>query len=134
MNSVNDAVMCFLTTKIHYLVVGNYLIRKSENIHALYSDLFPSMQRYVILEEHVQYRSSKLVASYKLSCNYSAKYDVPVSRTIFDVLIQADGHRSLRELMALAGVQEGQEKDVLESILDLWSRRLLVMRPLPVDA
>lgn len=133
-NSVDDAVVCFLTTKIHYLVVGNYLIRKPENIHVLYPDLFPSMQRYVILEEYVQYRNSKLVANYKISCNYSAKYDVPVSRTIFDVLIQADGHRSLRELMALTGVQGNQEKDVLESILDLWSRRLLVMRPLPVDA
>jgi hypothetical protein len=69
-----------------------------------------------------------------LHCNYSEKYNTRLSLATFNVLAQASGKRSLRELLTLAEISEDQKKDVLADIIDLWSRRLIVMRPIAADA
>jgi carbamoyltransferase len=133
-NSVNDAVVCFLTTRIHYLVIGNFFIRKQEDTPLPYMNLFPFLPKHVILENSIRYRSGSLTTEYMLHCNYSEKYNTRLSLATFNVLAQASGKRSLRELLTLAEISEDQKKDVLADIIDLWSRRLIVMRPIAADA
>ncbi len=133
-NSADDAVVCFLTTKIQYLVIGNFLIRKQEGNIQSYMDLFPSIQQYVILEKAVKYHNGVLIDEYALKCNYTDKYNTPVLMATFDVLAQANGRRSLREILAIVGTTENQVESIVTQLLDLWSRRLIVMNPLAMHA
>jgi carbamoyltransferase len=128
-SSANNAVVCFLTTKIQYLVIGDYLIKKLETDSRSYLELYPAMPQYVILEKVIKCRKGALVHEFSLRCNYSEKYTTPIADSMFDVLSRADGSRSLGELVALADIKDEQVEEVITSILDLWSRRLIVMQP-----
>ena len=129
-NSVADAIACFLTTKLHYLVVGDYLItrQKTNPLHYL-ADLFPSLPKYVLLEQSIRHHNGRWQTDHTLKCNYSEKYTAPISPITFDIVAQADGTHSLQELLQRTAIKEDQINEVLAEMLDLWSRRLVVMQP-----
>ena len=128
-NDAQNAVVCFLTTKIQYLVIGDYLISKQEKDSRSYLDLYPVMPQYVIVEKVIKYCKSTLEHEFLLKCNYSEKYTTPIVASMFEVLSHADGNRSLGELVALADIKDEQLEEIITGILDLWSRRLIVLQP-----
>lgn len=128
-NTVDDAIVCFLTTKLHYLVIGDYLIKRRENNQMSYTTFVPSLPRYAVLEQVIRYRQGTPVTDYTLACNYSSRYTVSISRALFQILACADGSHSLQALLSLAQIQDEQIQGVLSEIIDLWSRRLIVIKP-----
>lgn len=130
-NTVDDAIVCFLTTKLHYLVVGDHLITRQENNQIDYTVLFPSLPKYTLLEQTIKYCQGRAVTIYTVACNYSAKYTTSISQSTFQVLALADGCHALSELLSFLPITEEDTQDVLREILDLWSRRLIVMKPSP---
>lgn len=128
-NTVDDAIVCFLTTKLHYLVVGDYLIGRREDSQTRSVTLIPSLQKYALLEQTIKQRQGTQVTEYTVGCNYSLKYQTSISRYTYQILSLADGERSCTELLALATVPEEVTQDVLREVLDLWVRRLIVMKP-----
>lgn len=125
-DSIDDAVTCFLTTKLDYLVIGDYLIKKKAAGDGIL-DLKLSLPLYVQLCCQRQFvPASGFVESYWCRHSVVEKYSAKISRELHTLLSQVDGTRSLRELLDARDVP----RDILlAEIEELWSQRLVVIKP-----
>src|SRR6266545_1146059 len=126
-DSVNDALVCYLTTGLRYLVVGNYLIRKKQVDAKIYLGLLPSLPLYATLIQTTQYTSAnELSTSSKIGNTYSESAVTIISPRMYNLLTKSNGKRTLAELLGEQNLIDAEEeKAILDEILDLWSRRLI---------
>jgi hypothetical protein len=62
--------------------------------------------------------------------HFFARTVVEVSADVFSVLIDADGKKSLHELFEENGVVDDQRRArVLDEMHDLWTQRIVILRP-----
>jgi len=135
-DSVEDAVACFLTTGIHALIVGDYLVRKSDlspgdkRLRELIPELRPSRK----LEKGSQLQMDGGVSqSYFIGSNssdYFGESNTRLSKSLYEILAAADGRRTLGELSENLGIISDPELErVTQEAYELWQRRVLVLRP-----
>ena len=136
-DSVDDAVACFLTTGLDALVIGNHLVTRRElgdSVEEACAHLVPHLPP-----------SRKLVRAQRLGEDggtepvyriegtmhrFFASPSIEVSRHAWEVLQEAGGRWRLFELMNAAGIADDlQRKSVLEEMQMLWSRRFVNLRP-----
>jgi carbamoyltransferase len=138
-DSVEDAVSCFLTTGIHALIVGDYLIHKGDispsdkRLGQLIPELRPSRK----LEKGSQLlMDGSSIQSYFIGSNYSDYFGethTTLSRFLYEILAAADGRRTLGELCEELGITSDPELEmVTKEAYELWQRRVLVLRPNPL--
>ena len=130
-DSVHDAVTCFLTTKLNYLVIGDYLIGKKDVRYPDYLGMVPSIplhnhlihiNKFVSLE---QWRNI-----YEIKNNFDRGYRSVVSKTVFNLLTDNDGRRTLGDLLESQGIgREEEQEAVIEEIIELWTRRFIKLIP-----
>jgi carbamoyltransferase len=130
-DSANDAIVCFYTTKLNYLVIGDYLIKKKEAPATAYLKLFLSLPRHNVLTLTNKYISlnepSKI---YEIKDNIDDGYRSKLSPEVFHILNQADGKTTLGELMEKSGATEDEtKKKILAEIIDLWAKRFIRLNP-----
>jgi carbamoyltransferase len=130
-DSVNDAIVCFLTTKLDSLVVGDYLIRKKECDDNCYLTLIPSLPVYTTLNQRKHYVSSReMDVFFEIGNTIHKHYNITISREVFDLLREADGQKCLATLFDRVGIDIGLKKKVLQEVLELWSRRVVHLTPI----
>jgi len=125
-DSVEDAVVCLLTTGLTHLIVGDYLVtRRPEKPGMLDSCV-------VYLPTHVRIsRTRQVNHAGQITEIHRCESDVdPTSaRTIAprtgDVLALADGHRRLADLLH----DSADRASITAEIRDLWTHRLIGLRP-----
>lgn len=123
-DTVENAIVCFLTTGLNYLVVGDYLVRKKTVTSALLGELVPTLPAYLQITETTQYASTGRLTGYAHACNrYYAKKRVRLSVATAAALKRADGRASLAELLGPALA------DAFDELQELWSERLITLRP-----
>jgi carbamoyltransferase len=128
-DSVDDAVACFLTTKLHYLVVGDYLISKKEVTPASYLNLIPFFPRYTILrQDKAASGNGDATVSFEGSNNFDPTQSVRMSEATFDILVRADGRRTLEDLLSSAAHPPGID-EVYGELNELWARRVISLKP-----
>jgi carbamoyltransferase len=130
-DSANDAIVCFYTTKLNYLVIGDYLIKKKEVPATAYLKLFLSLPRHNVLTLTNKYISlnepSKI---YEIKDNIDDGYRSKLSPEVFHILNQADGKTTVGELMQKSGATEDEtKKKILSEIIDLWGKRFIRLNP-----
>ena len=130
-DSVNDALVCYLTTGLQYLIVGNYLIRKKQVDAKAYLGLLPSLPLYTTLIQKTQCTSSNdLSIVSKIGNTYSDSTVAIISPRVYNLLTKFNGKSTLAELMRAQNLIDAEEeKAVLDEILDLWSRRAIRLGP-----
>lgn len=130
-DSVEDAIACFLTTELHYLVIGEYLIVARNVIPSNYLSMVPSLPFYARLSRTKKYISYKeLTDIFEINNSYSIKYKVPISSQIFTLLAAADGKRSLQQLLSEQNIENKKQGDaILNNIIELWARRMIILNP-----
>jgi carbamoyltransferase len=132
-DSVEDAVVCFLTTKLNYLVIGDCLINKKEIAPAKYMQMIPSLPKYTMLYQVKRADDEgRLAVFYECKTNFDLSYKIDLSAEIFKILIQADGQTTLAHLMS--GNRNALNRSIEElypELYDLWSRRLITLKPSP---
>lgn len=134
-DSLDDAMTCFLTTGIDFLVVGDMLVRRRSGL-----DLSTAVAR---LRPWLP-RSRKLVARgseggiepyvYSIESTASRHFVEPsrmISAGTYRVLQRADGKCCLAELLTPAHsvVDTDRSTSILQEILVLWERRAVVLQP-----
>ncbi len=134
-DSINDAVVCYLTSGLDYLVVGDYLVRKKAWQPEDLVGLVVSLPKAALLLREDRYVSnSERGFSYALVWNYDSARRYALSEVWYKVLQAADGEQSVELLMFTLGFAKEQQAQVLDELPGLWSDRLLVLRaPLPND-
>jgi carbamoyltransferase len=134
-DSIDDAVTCFLTTGINHLVIDRYIVTKPAHIS---SDSVLRLIPMVPLSRKLLCRcvgcpglQSTMVFELEStkSFQFGARY-ARVSSQAYTVLQRADGKKSLSMLMEEVNMPYDQGgESLVGEILDLWTRRLVVLRP-----
>lgn len=129
-DSVDEAVSCFLTTGIDYLVVDNYFIRKksAEEIRRAVLTIVPGIpvSRKLVKRTRISAGFSTPETYFALESTRSPHFGVSVqeiSPEMYRLLEGADGVESFGSLLERVS---GKEVDALISeMMDLWSKRIL---------
>ncbi|WP_437896079.1 carbamoyltransferase family protein [Sorangium sp. So ce124] len=131
-DSVHDAIVSFLTTKLDHLVVGDYLVTKRPGATS------EAMKRMLVaLPRHIRVRSTRgyepggLLTRHECVNVAAEMHNVPLSEAAFHALSGADGKTTLGALLARA---EGRRAfpgvdAMIAEISALWSQRVVVLSP-----
>jgi carbamoyltransferase len=134
-DTVDDAVTCFLTTELRYLVVGNFFISKkplAQRQRAILN-LSPALPLHRRLTRGVDGHSvgngDWISEIRSTKSRFFGPTSVRISDEMFSVLSSVDGKKSLEELIKIAGIHRERRMRVVSELLDLWSRRFVVCLP-----
>jgi len=130
-DSVEDAIICYLTTKLHYLVIGDYLIWKKEATNEQYWDFIPTVPPQIVANVENKYISlNERHISYYLKTNYHVGSQFAISEVIYLMLNNMCGKKSLRNLMNNLGLSDSEREHLTSEIINLWENRLIRLRPM----
>ena len=130
-DSVEDAVVCFLTTGLDYLVVGEYLIKKKEVSWQNYLSLKLLLPPHISLHQVKKVcTNSKFDNLFYIGNSYDTKFQVGVSAEVFRVLTLANSEKTVGNLLNENGeTKEGKTQRIVEELMKLWSQRLILLQP-----
>lgn len=129
-DSVEDAIVCFYTTKLNYLVIGDFIIRKKKAEAEEYYNLLPRLPRHNIVSQTNKYISAdRLTKTYEIKNNFDNGRSTAVTAGIFQILNEMNGRYNLGELMNRAGLKKEERLSVIEEIKSLWSQRFIGLCP-----
>lgn len=128
-DSVDDAVVCFLTTKLNAMVVGDFIIDKAEVTYSHGKSLALGLCAHVSLQRVRSLDDDGVRRQHLFLGNSHDSKTVPVSPALFAMLDAADGTRSVEDLAHEVAVDGAA---LWEELLELWSSRLVTMLPLPL--
>jgi len=126
-DSVEDAVVAFLTTDLNALVVGDWLVlKKTPTRDEVWRNVVVTLPVTVKIDA---VRLGGEAWDYNLSFNYHHGKRAKISTNAYRLLGEADGRRSLAELASAAGLTAEAVTAVLPEIQELWANRMLALRP-----
>jgi carbamoyltransferase len=129
-DSAEDAIVCYLTTGLDYLVIGDYLIKRKVESQQLLTTLKPSLPAWASLYQVKQHEADGSLSIYHSIRNtYDPAFDHRVQANAYRLLFDADGKRSMAELFHGILWTEEERRELMNEIFDLWSRRLIILRP-----
>ena len=130
-DSVRDAVVSFLTTQLNYLVVGNYLVSKRNVDYHGYLNLIPTLPLYATLVRTRKYLSrTEMAIGHEISNTYNRLHNAPISSAALDLLMMADGRKTLADLLDDQGVNDAESvKRLCEELQELWALRVISLDP-----
>ncbi|HEX3046832.1 MAG TPA: carbamoyltransferase C-terminal domain-containing protein [Bacillota bacterium] len=126
-----DALVCFLTTQIQYLIIGNYLIVKKNSPYREYLKLIPRLPVSVVLQTQHRHASLRNIeVARELVKNYNDNYRETISPELDSILQTMDGSASCLELIQKSGIKDELIIEQLAvEIFSLWSKRYLSLLP-----
>ncbi len=130
-DSIEDAVVCFLTTGLDYLVVGEYLIKKKEVSWQNHLSLKLSLPPHISLHQVKKVcTDSKFDNLLYIGNSYDTKFQVGVSAEVFRVLTLANSEKTVGNLLHENGeTEEGKAQGIVNELMELWSQRLILLQP-----
>lgn len=129
-DSIEDALTCFLTTGLDALVVGDFILSKKEGADR--SKLVLDLPNHVRLVEHRQRQPDGTIGdSFELRrAVWDGEASKPLPGPLFALLKQAGQGRSIADLATATGLDLN---DVVPMMEELWAERCLVLRPRGAD-
>ncbi|MGW4115987.1 carbamoyltransferase family protein [Actinosynnema sp. NPDC004786] len=118
--TVHDAVTCFLTTEIDVLVVEDFLVRRREPVLGALDDLVPAFRPDTRLRK--DWRPGDEVSG-EIYLDFSFGPSTTVSPEVFELLAAVDGKSTIA---SLAGELTDEAR---AEVLSLWQRRFFSLAP-----
>lgn len=134
-DSVHDAVTCFLTTGLDALVVGDCIVLKKDlaGSSAPHEHLVPGLPPSRTLVQAQQLAgpgTTETVHRIGGTMNrFFARRSIDIPVEAWRVLQQADGRRPLGALLDGLGVSADDRRAVVDTLLHLWSERFITLLP-----
>jgi decarbamoylnovobiocin carbamoyltransferase/7-O-carbamoyltransferase len=126
--SVRDAVVCFLTTGLDALMVEDFLVRRRPEDECRWSELVPRLRPVTRLSRTVAPGPDHAPrTAHAIALDYSTGPGAAVSERMFQLLSEADGRRSLGLLCQRLG--QDLDRELLEELRALWSARFFTLDP-----
>ncbi|PYQ55792.1 MAG: nodulation protein [Acidobacteria bacterium] len=127
--SVEDAVVAFLTTDLDHLVVGDFVVRKRAPTRESLLALAVSLPPYVRLQRNRSFVAPERMATRcQIRTSYDAGFSRSVSSPLFDLLMSVEGEKRLGELLRERGMEGADEPALIAELNELWSQRLVRLR------
>lgn len=125
-----QAINCFLTTDLDYLIIDDLLIGKKEYYRKRLLSL------YSIVPPFVRTDCAKKNGQMKFYIGNTYNDDLyMVSSTVYALMQLSDGNRTLEDLLLdQPGIDDKKVNAFMEEILALWGRRLIDMKPVALVA
>jgi carbamoyltransferase len=128
-DSVDDAVVCILTTQLNTLAVGDYLVRKKEMNWHKFLDVKLSMPAHLVLNCSAN--------DYWISNTYNENMRVDISADVYHVLSSLEAGKKLLDLLPGQDIlvsdndidNTDKKKKVVEEIIKLWGLRQVCIYP-----
>lgn len=125
--SVQDAMTCFLTTDLDFLVVEDFLVRRRPGRSLAFDDLVVHFRPVTRLAKRIRITpAGSREVVHELYLDYSAGPRAEISSAVFALLEPADGRRTLKSLASAVG---GLSQELRHELYALWQQRLFVLRP-----
>ena len=129
-DSVRDAIVTFLTTDLDYLVVGDFLVKKRRPTAREKQTLIVSCPPYVRLQRSkTVLDTQRILIHFELATSYDESLRIPVSHQLYDLLMEADGKKSVCDLLAERGTSAEGATVLLDELEDLWQKRVVTFDP-----
>jgi carbamoyltransferase len=134
-DSVDEAVVCFLTTGIQYLVVGDYLVTKAAEVDPRAVRRFvPELRPYQKLVRRRR-AASQAGGAYEhtiesTASSFFVQPRTAISDDAFTVLLGADDASSIEARCRATGITgEDRLAALTRELVELWGRRAIVLQP-----
>jgi carbamoyltransferase len=128
-DSLQDAIGCYLTTDLDYIVAGDYLVTRrgpvDEGCPAMTLVLLPAV---AIREVERAVAADRRTVSHEVFFDFDHGKVARVSPSTYAVLSAADGKRSIDTLLKALG-PSSEPVAVIQELLDLWARRMIRLQP-----
>lgn len=130
-DSVRDSVVCFLTTKLDYLIVGDYVVSKREIDFSSYMNSVPTLPKYARLQRTKKFSTNnEMVTVYEIGNSFDDRYTARVSAETFNLLVGADEEKTLGELLEAQDVTDDERKrEIVAEVVEMWGRRVVALGP-----
>jgi len=130
-DSIDDAVTCFLTTGLTHLIVDEYLVTKRNRPQSAIWYLAPEIPEYVRVMHAVEGDGSG-GAQDVYQCEHLTRplHTRRVSSAAYRLLERADAWRSLHDMVG-SRITATEQATLAAELHDLWVRRLLRFVPMP---
>jgi carbamoyltransferase len=136
-DSAEEAIVCYLTTGLNSLVIGNYLVRRKEvdPLPMVYEQLaihLPRSRR--LIQRQIELEPGRVELIFELGSGMSRYFSQPligISLEMFDILHKADGMLTLSDLAAQLGpLGADRIKALTQELIELWSKRAVILSPI----
>ena len=129
-DSVRDAIVTFLTTELDYLVVGDFLVKKRRPTVREKQTLIVSLPSSVRLQRSkTVLDTQRILIHSELATSYDERLRIPVSHQLYELLMEADGKKSVGDLLAERETSAKGATLLLDDLEDLWRNRVVRLDP-----
>jgi Carbamoyltransferase C-terminus len=124
---VRDALTCFLTTELDFLVIEDFLISRRPGRELAFDNLIPEFRPVTRLVKRARSTlAGQRLVTHEIYLDHPNGASTEISADAFAVLELVDGARSLASLAAAAG---GLDADLKGELYRLWQGRFFLLRP-----
>jgi carbamoyltransferase len=136
-NTADEAIVCYLTTGLNHLVIGNYLVcRKEVNPLSLVCQRLaislPLSRRLVQRQREIEAGRVEVVLELEsASSPFFSQKLIEISKDMFRILQKSDGRQTLSDLTVQVGIFDaGKIQALTEELFELWSKRGVILSPI----
>lgn len=125
-DSVDDAIACFLTTGLDYLVVDEFIVEKTRGADLALLGLAVEVPPHRRLVRRKVFREREYVTAYEIESAKSEFFgpkSTDISQDMYRVLAMSDGKKAMRDLIQDAGLQLEAVAPLEREFATLWSER-----------
>lgn len=124
--TTQDALTCFLTTELDFLVIDEFLIRRRQGASLAFDNLAPGFRPVTRLIKRIrEVAAGRCEACYEICLDHINGPTAEISPHLFSMLAAADGAQPLRSLAGPGGISH----DVSNELYNLWQQRFFTLRP-----
>lgn len=124
-DTAEDSIVCFLTTQLDYLVIGDYLVAKQPFQLANLDGLYCSPAPYtVIRQQGMQYR---------IANTFNDKV-LDISASVFALLEKEGDASPVGNLLTDMELGSSERQAVGNELMRLWEKRVIILSPVPITS
>lgn len=128
-DSIDDAIVCFLTSGLDWLVIGDFIAKKPsgllrDRIGALVLSLPGAVE---VVETDRQRSATERVVEHHMVWNYIPRRRMTISPEAYRIIRGSDGKKTVAQLAA--GVTGDELSKLLDELVEIWSMRYVQLLP-----
>lgn len=131
-DSIDDAITCYLTTGLNYLIIGDFLITRTNVSVEKLQEMRIKIPIHIELSQMCTYTSPNVFnTEYSIKPNHNSAYIQKISQDTF-LLLSSIGNQEIKvtELFKQNLYNRSiNENIVWNEIKNLWEKRLVILKP-----